>query len=471
MPDAAVIDERLEAVLPPGSLYAVGGRVRDEVRSLLDGVPRPAKDLDYVVTGVGLDDLVARLASLGRAELVGASFAVVKCTIEGQTVDVALPRRERSTGVGHRDFAVESGPGVSLEDDLGRRDFRMNMLARSIGSGALVDPYLGEADIVARRIDILKPEAFEEDPLRLLRACQFAARFGFAISPETLEAMRAAAPLVETVSPERVRDELIKLIELAPKPSVGIGLMHDTGILSHVLPELSEGVGVEQNVYHAYDVFGHGLATVDATEPGDLLLRLSALLHDVGKPRTKDGPHFYRHETVGADMVRDLLVRLRFPGEIVDRAERLVRHHMYQADPASSPATIRRFINRVGVDNLALQFGIRAADIVGSGLPKRGPENELFEARVWEALNERPPLSVKDLAVNGGDAIAALVAAGRLPIGSRGGPQVGALLRAVLEAVLDDPSLGREEQLAVIASEAAHNGELSGTRSNVSQET
>jgi putative nucleotidyltransferase with HDIG domain len=367
---------------------------------------------------------------------------------------------------------VEWGPEVPLEDDLARRDFRMNMIARSIDTGLLVDPYGGEADIGARRIDVLKPRAFEEDPLRLLRACQFAARFGFTISPPTLEAMRAAAPLVASVSPERVRDELIKLVELAPKPSVGIGLMHDTGILAHVLPELNEGVGVEQNVYHAYDVFGHGLATVDATAPGDLLLRMSALLHDVGKPRTKDGPHFYRHEVVGAEMVRDALLRLRFPGEIVERAERLVRHHMYQADPASSPATIRRFINRVGVDNLALQFGVRAADIVGSGLPKRGPENELFQARVWETLNERPPLSVKDLAVNGGDAIAALVAAGSLPKGSRGGPQVGALLRLVLEAVLDDPSLGREEQLAIIEREAAPSPEpITGRAVDVSQET
>ena len=112
MLDAEALDERLAAVLPPGSLYAVGGRVRDEIRSRLDGIPRAAKDLDYVVTGIGLEDLVARLQGIGRAELVGASFAVVKCTIDGETVDVALPRRERSTGVGHRDFTVEAGPEV-----------------------------------------------------------------------------------------------------------------------------------------------------------------------------------------------------------------------------------------------------------------------------------------------------------------------------------------------------------------------
>jgi putative nucleotidyltransferase with HDIG domain len=467
MPEAAEIDLRLATALPAGSLYAVGGRVRDEIRSRFDGVPRPAKDLDYVATGLTLDELVERLKSVGRAELVGASFAVVKCTIDGQTVDVALPRRERSTGVGHRDFAVESGPEVSLEDDLARRDFRMNMIARAIGSGALLDPYGGEADIEARRIGVRWAGAFEEDPLRLLRACQFAARFEFAVTPGTLAAMRAAAPLVATVSAERVRDELIKLIELAPRPSIGFDLMRETGLLPFVLPELAEGIGVEQNVYHAYDVFGHGMHTIDATPPGDLLLRIAALLHDVGKPRTKEGPHFYRHEVVGAEMVRGLLERLRFPGETVERAERLVRQHMYHADPGAAPATLRRFINRIGTDNLAPQFALRAADIAGSGLPKRGPENELFEQRVWQTLEARPPLSVKDLAVNGADAIAALIDAGRLSRGSRGGPEVGRLLRAVLEAVLDDPDMGREGQLALLQRDASAAEEAP----NVSQET
>jgi poly(A) polymerase/tRNA nucleotidyltransferase (CCA-adding enzyme) len=374
----------------------------------------------------------------------------VKCTIDGRTVDVALPRRERSTGVGHRDFVVEAGPDVRLEDDLARRDFRMNMIARAVGSGALVDPYGGVRDIRARRIELLKPEAFEEDPLRMLRACQFAARFGFAVGDATLEAMRAAAPLVASVSAERVRDELIKLLEAAPRPSEGIALMRTTGLLPFVLPELAEGIGVEQNQYHAYDVFGHGLATVDATPAGGLLLRTAALLHDVGKPRTKDGPHFYRHEVVGAEMARGLLERLRFPGDFTDRAVRLVRHHMYSADPNAAPATMRRFISRIGVDNLDLQFALRAADIVGSGLPKRGPENEMFEARVHAVLAERPPLSVKDLSVNGVDAIAALVRAGRLPKGSKGGPEVGAILRGVLERVLEHPQLDRGAQLQAI---------------------
>ncbi len=137
-----------------------------------------------------LDELVRRLQDVGRTELVGASFAVVKCNVGGTTVDVALPRREHSTGAGHRDFAVESGPAVPLEEDLARRDFRMNMMARALPGGGLVDPYGGAADIAARRIDLLKPAAFVEDPLRMLRACQFAARFGFRPSQATFAALR-----------------------------------------------------------------------------------------------------------------------------------------------------------------------------------------------------------------------------------------------------------------------------------------
>jgi putative nucleotidyltransferase with HDIG domain len=443
----ARIDDTLAAALPAGSLYAVGGRVRDELRSELDGEERIAKDLDYVVVGIEFQHMVAALDRVARADVVGASFSVVKVTLEGTTVDVALARRERSTGAGHRDFAVESGPEVTLDEDLARRDFRMNMMARRLSDGALVDPYRGAADVRARRIDLLRPEAFVEDPLRMLRACQFAARFAYTVSRETMDAMRAAAPLVETVSPERVRDELAKFVTYADRPSIGFDLMREGGLLPFVLPEIAEGLGVAQNEYHAYDVYRHNLATLDATPPGDLALRVAALLHDVGKPRTKDGPHFYRHELVGADMAGDILNRLRFSNEDVDAVTRLVRHHMYAADPSQEARTMRRFIRRVGADLLERQFALRAADIVGSGLPKRGPENEAFQAKIWEIVAEKPALSVRDLAIDGKDVISALVAVGKLPRDSRGGPAVGALLGELLDVVLDDPVANEPERL------------------------
>jgi putative nucleotidyltransferase with HDIG domain len=444
------IDLRLAEVLPPGSLYAVGGRVRDELRAERGGIALTAKDLDYVVTGVAADDLRQCLQRLGRVDLVGAAFAVFKVTSDGQTVDVALPRRERSTGIGHRDFEVQSGPDISLADDLSRRDFRMNMIARALPGGELIDPYGGEADIRAHRLDILTPSAFEEDPLRLLRAAQFAARFEYEPTEATRAAMTEAAPLVVSVSAERVHDELVKLFERAAKPSIGLRLLQETGVLAFVWPELLEGVGVMQNEWHAYDVWRHNLETLDATPPGDAVLRLAALLHDVGKPRTKDGPHFYRHEMVGAEMARDMLSRLRFPNATVAAVEHLVRHHMYSQDPALTEAAVRRFIRRIGPENLKRQFAIRWADIAGSGLPKRDDSNERFEARVWDEVAREPAFSVADLYVDGSDVIERMVAHGIVDATYRGDQRVGETLQRLFEQVTDRPERNERQTLLAL---------------------
>jgi tRNA nucleotidyltransferase (CCA-adding enzyme) len=441
------LDLRLAGVLPAGSLYAVGGRVRDELRAAIDGFDYEAKDFDYVVTGVSLEDLSERLSHLGKVDLVGAAFAVIKLTIEGVTVDVALPRRERSTGHGHREFEVQSGPEIPLADDLARRDFRMNMMARALPSGELVDPYAGEADIRAHRIDILTPVTFEEDPLRMLRAAQFAPRFTYRLTDKTLAAMRGSAELVATVAPERVHDELQKLFMLAPRPAAGLRILAETGVLRHLWPELLEGRGVEQNEWHAYDVWEHNLQTLDATPPGDTTLRLAALLHDIGKPRTKEGPHFYRHEQVGAEMAVEMLRRLRFSNETVDAVARLVRQHMYVQDPQLSDAAIRRFIRRIGPTNLARQFAVRRADIIGSGLPKRDDSNERFEARVWHEMEREPPFVVTDLTVDGDDVIAAMIAHQFAPPGYRGDARVGAALQWLFEQVTDHPERNEREVL------------------------
>ncbi|MDE2482264.1 MAG: HD domain-containing protein [bacterium] len=443
-------DALLAAALPAGSLYAVGGRVRDELRGALEGVEIPVKDLDYVVTGVALDDLQARLGQVGRVDLVGVAFAVLKVTRDGTTVDVALPRRERSTGHGHRDFSVQSGPEVSLADDLARRDFRMNMIARALPSGDLVDPYGGEADIRARRIDILTPRSFDEDPLRMLRAAQFAARFGYHLTDATRDAMVAAAPLVATVSAERIYDEFLKLFGQAPQPSIGLRILAETGVLRYVWPELLEGVGVEQNEWHAYDVWEHNLHTLDATPTGDPILRIAALLHDVGKPRTKDGPHFYRHELVGAEMAREMLSRLRFPTDAVQTVEHLVRHHMYNQDPGLTDAAVRRFVRRIGPERLDRQFALRLADIAGSGLTKRDDSNERFEARVWAEVARQPAFSVADLAIGGGEVIEAMVRREIVAPNFRGDARVGRALAWLLEQVTDAPERNSRETLLAL---------------------
>ena len=444
------IDRAIADVLPAGTLFAVGGRVRDELRRDIERLPIALKDLDYVVTGISGADLEERLRRLGRVDLVGASFSVFKLTVEGRTVDVALPRRERSVGVGHRDFEVESGPEIPLEDDLARRDFRMNMIARALPSGELVDPYGGETDIRAKRIDILTPRTFEEDPLRMLRGAQFAARFDYTLTAKTHEAMKRAAALVKTVSAERISEEFTKLFVQAPKPSVGLDLLHETGILTYIWPELIEGVGMEQNEWHAFTVYRHNLETLDAVPPGDLILRVAALLHDVGKARTKDGPHFYRHEQVGADMAREMLGRIRFSNDVVETAEHLVRQHMYVADPDLSDAAIRRFIRRIGVQHLDRQFALRAADIAGSGLPKRDDSNERFQTRVYAEVARKPAFSVKDLRIDGAAVIAMMVKKGLVPHGFRGDKRVGDALQYLFEQVTEQPERNEPDTLAAL---------------------
>ena len=447
------LDDVLVAALSPAQVYAVGGRVRDEFRARLDGVERPPKDLDYVVTAVSQAELLAALSAVGRVDVVGASFAVLKFRHRAGEADIALPRRERSTGVGHKEFAVDAGPDVPLEDDLRRRDFRMNMIARRLADDEVVDPYGGVADIRAGRIDIVDEATFDEDPLRLLRAAQFAARFGYAPSERTTAAMRAAAGLVVTVSAERIGEEIAKLLT-APTPSVGLEILRETGILAHVWPELLEGLEVDQNDWHAYDVYRHNLATLDAAPAGDATLRLAALLHDVGKPRTAAprpdgrGNTFYQHEQVGAEMVPPMLARLRLPNDTVATVAHLVLHHMYSADPDAADKTLRRFVRRIGPEHLGRLFALRWADVDGSGLPRRDDSNERFEARIAAVLAEGPPFTVRDLAISGDDVVAMFERKGLAPSGFRGDRRVGEVLNALFEEVTDDPSRNEAGLLA-----------------------
>ena len=447
------LDDVLVAALAPAQVHAVGGRVRDEFRAALDGVDRPPKDLDYVVTGMSQADLLAALRLVGRVDVVGASFAVLKFRHAAGEADIALPRRERSTGAGHKEFAVEAGPDVPLEDDLRRRDFRMNMIARRLADDEVVDPYGGVADIRAARIDIVDKATFEEDPLRLLRAAQFAARFEYAPTERTATAMRAAAGLVATVSAERIGEELSKLLT-APTPSVGLEILRTTGVLAHVWPELLEGVDVDQNDWHAYDVYRHNLATLDAVPPGDVTLRLAALLHDVGKPRTAAprpdgrGNTFYQHEQVGAEMVLPMLARLRLSNDVVDTVAHLVLHHMYAADPDAQDKTLRRFVRRIGPEHLDRLFALRWADVDGSGLPRRDDSNERFEARVAAVLAEGPPFSIRDLSISGDDVVAMFERKSLAPTGFRGDRRVGEVLHALFEEVTDDPSRNEAGLLA-----------------------
>ncbi len=431
------------AILEKGKLYEVGGALRDR----LLGISRTQKDTDYLVTGLPLTELVSLLKVFGYVDLVGRFFGVIKFTDKetGVTFDISLPRKEKSTGVGHKDFEVYFDPSLPVETDLGRRDFTINAMALEVATEKLIDPFGGRADIQAKLIRQVFPQAFEEDPLRMLRAVQFASRFNFEIEQNTWEHLCASVKLIETVAAERIAEELNKLILLSPKPSVGFKLMEKSGLLKIILPELAEGVGVTQpGGYHRWEVFDHTLQVVDATPP-KLHLRWGSLLHDVAKPRTKvatgEGATFYGHEKQGSKMVKQILRRLKYSNDFIDQVFLLVDKHMFTTQVTDKG--LRRLIRKVGTDLVFDLLDLRRADVTGQGMGGNTDDVDELEARIKAELEKKPPFSVKDLAVTGHDIME------NLQISA--GPAVGKILNCLLEQVLDDPALNEKSVLLKLA--------------------
>ena len=290
-------------------------------------------------------------------------------------------------------------------------------------------------------------ERFAEDGLRPLRLCRFAAQLGFAVDGATLDAIPGALDTVRLVAAERIRAELEGML-LSPTPSTGLSLMEETGLMALLVPELHCCVGIEQRERHCFDVFTHSLATCDASAP-DLELRLAGLLHDIGKAttatRAADGAlSFHNHERVSAQLTRQLLDRLRFPHAVRDRVAHLVAQHMFNYDESWSDAAVRRFVARVGHDNVDRVLSLRRADQIGHCRERRISTNLIaFEQRISAVLARQPAFTLRDLAVHGDDLIAELELAP--------GPIVGTLLNQLLEAVLDDPELNRRDTLLAIA--------------------
>ncbi len=432
-------------ILSQGRLYEVGGAVRD---SLLVGHP-VVKDRDYLVTGIDYDSLSRLLRRHGRVDLVGRSFGVIKFTqFTGglaHTHDISLPRKEHSTGWGHKDFEVNFDPGLSVEDDLVRRDFTINAMARDLADSQLIDPLGGLKDLEKRQLRMVSERSFEEDPLRMMRAVQFAARFDFNIESGTWRAMCEQAKSVASVSPERIQEELGKLLTLAERPSKGFRLMQQSGLLARLIPELEACVGVDQpGPFHAYDIFEHTLHAVDACPPR-LRVRLAALFHDVSKPQARrlveDGATFYGHETQGARVVRQVLRRLRYSNEMIRDVATLVERHMFTAEVTDKG--MRRLVRRVGVPLIFDLLDLRRADVVAQGKGGTTEDIDQFEQRIREELERKPPFSVTDLALDGDDIMELL--------GIQPGPLVGEILKHLLEEVLDNPEHNTRERLQELA--------------------
>ncbi|KKW35985.1 hypothetical protein A2852_00965 [Candidatus Adlerbacteria bacterium RIFCSPHIGHO2_01_FULL_54_23] len=351
--------------------------------------------------------------------------------------------------------------GRTLEDDLKRRDFTVNAMSYSPSKGQLVDLYDGIKDISDRTIRAVgDPTArFEEDALRILRAVRIAAELDFAIEPETQAAMERCAGQLQKISKERIRDEFVRII-LSPQPMKALILSREIGILRYIVPELEEAVDIEQNQAHRYDVFEHSLRSLQhAADKGwELEVRLAALFHDLGKPKSrrfaedKKDWTFYGHEIVGTKIAKKRLDELKFSREIVTNVTSLVRWHMFFSDPDKiTLSAVRRIITNVGKEHVWDLVNLRICDRVGTGRPKEQP----FRLRKYQSMIEqalRDPVSVGMLKIDG----KRLMDVTREP----SGPRIGWILHALLEEVLDDPAKNTEEYLEKRA------GELSKQKDN-----
>jgi poly(A) polymerase/tRNA nucleotidyltransferase (CCA-adding enzyme) len=439
-----------DEIVRKGELYRVGGEVRDRLLGLEHVV-----DTDYLVRGIEPQTLERILARYGRVALVGKVFGVYHFSpSDGPACDIAFPRTEQSTGPGHRDFAIQTDWRLPVDADLRRRDFTVNAMAERVPTGERIDPFGGEADLRARRLRMIFPEAFVEDPLRILRGARFAARFDLHVDETTSAAMTRAGKLLSTVSAERIQDEFSKMLVQCEKPGDAFDILHRCDGLSAVFPDLERAWGVTQNEYHPDDVYWHSLKVCNAAPRSSLLVRWAALLHDLGKVDARQVVHdetgtrvvFYGHESVSAEIAQRVLERLRYPRTFVTRCAHLVREHMYRYESAWKPATVRRFMARIGVENLDDLFALREADCRSRDLRDELAALDELRSRVELELRERSGVHITDLTVDGEDVMR------QLGIGP--GPRIGRILAGLLDRVLEHPELNeRATLLAMISRE------------------
>lgn len=432
--------------------YAVGGCVRD---LLLNKEPA-----DWDVTTNAQPDEIQKLFP---KNFYNNRFGTVTVLI--QSAEPVLKEIEVTTYRVDVNYSDQRHPDqvkftANLKEDLARRDFTINAMALAGTPGVeaaadsvivddllIIDPFGGLRDLNAKLVRAVGDPAarFKEDALRLLRAVRFASQLDFEIEPGTMNAIKNTRPSIAAVSQERIRDELIKII-MSRQPETGFNLLLSTGLLATILPELSEGVGLPQNLHHKFTVFEHNIKSLQYAAEYDypLHVRLATLLHDVGKPRTrrpKDNDFtFYGHDVVGARLSEKIMARLRFSNELIAQVINLVRHHMFYYDiDKVTEAGARRLLRRVGgPENFADLIKVRIAERKGSGVPKAEP----YRLRHLQFLVEKAtqePITVSRLAINGNDLIKELKL--------KPGPQIGGILNALLAEVLDDPTKNNREHL------------------------
>ncbi len=420
--------------------YLVGGCVRDLLRG--------SKPKDWDLTTNAHPDDIKRLFPEHYAN---NDYGTVGIKTESpdeslQIIEVTPYRTESGYTDRRRPDSVTFG--VSLADDLSRRDFTINALAYRIKDSELIDLHDGIADLKYGRLKTVgvPEERFQEDALRMMRAVRLAAELKFVIDGATLTAITKNSQLLQHISAERIAAEFLRIIA-SKEPMSGVIFLEKLGLLEQFVPEFKAGIGCEQGGAHAFDVFEHLLRTLQAAADKDfpLHIRIAALFHDIGKPATRrtGGKNklytFFGHEVVGARMTETILNRLKLPRELIDTVVNLVRWHMFFSDPAEiTLAAVRRTIVRVGEDHIEDLLNLRVCDRIGTGRPKEQPFRfRKYKAMVDEAL--RDPISVKMLKING-ERIMAIS-------GEKPGRRLGYVLHALLEEALDDATKNNEEYL------------------------
>ncbi|MBI1975774.1 MAG: CCA tRNA nucleotidyltransferase [Candidatus Vogelbacteria bacterium] len=434
--------------------YLVGGCVRDLIMG------KEPKDWD--VTTNAIPDQIQKLFPHSHYENKYGTVGVVNEETQDarlKVVEVTPFRLEaKYSDFRHPDSVTFAN---TLEDDLRRRDFTINAIAYDPSKGHLIDPHKGQDGI---QNGVLKAvgdpnERFGEDALRMLRAIRIANELNFVIESATQDAIISQETLLDHVSRERIRDEFVKIV-MSESPARGIDISHRLGIFKHIIPELEDGIGCEQNGDHIYDVWTHNLKALDhsATRKWAVHVRIGALLHDVGKPKTRQWSNekndwtFYGHDVVGARMTSKILERLKFSYETTEQVTKLVRYHLFFSDIEKiTLSAVRRTVRNVGTDLIWDLMSIRACDRIGMGRPKETPYRlRKYESMIEEAV--RAPISVAMLKIDGQDIMKI--------IGAPPGPIVGQILNALMEEVLDDPERNngeylksRTEQLAKLPSD------------------
>lgn len=421
-------------------LYLVGGAVRDFVMGKL------IYDWDFT-TGATPEQI---LEILGADAFYDNQFGTVGISYnENERPFEITTFRTESTYSDSR-HPDEISWGESIEEDLKRRDFTINAMAVKISNEQLkvdgiIDPYGGKKDIEEKLIRAVgdPTERFSEDALRMMRAVRIASELGFEIEENTMAAIKLHADSIKKISGERVRDELLKIMA-SKHPYAGATLLYNTGLMGQILPELAKTFGVEQKSpgrHHIYDVGNHSLMSLKHCPSDDPIVRFATLIHDIGKPQTfkiKDGViTFYNHEVVGARIAKNIATRLRFSRQDTDRLWKLVRWHQFTVDERQTDKAIRRFITKVGLDNVEGMLALRVGDRLGGGASETSWRLEEFKARLVEV--QKQPFAVRDLKVSGDDIMREL--------GIKPGPRVGEVLNKLFDDVVEKKVENEREAL------------------------